>query len=295
MPLKSEHFTTPIKLVLPGIIVSLIGLTASNMIFNDPVKIRGRNSRTAWDNLRRYEKIYEENSEELTCVYGTTNGDLFYKDLIHLQEMTVENLKMLRDDKDIDKLVASIINLRIDTYTQLKKITSEFIDSLTKLSKQTFYDSIGYFKNLDEQTLLQQNFLADRIHMMLRDTFTIKNLGSELKRNYKIFENVVFFDPLTVSTDSIRQRIIGTWSMTSELDGSTMKIDKEGTGVFTFEGTEYPYTWSLNEKDGEREFSMVFKENKLEKRIYKILHCTNKILQYRSGKNGNSLLLACKS
>lgn len=295
MPLKSEHFTTPIKLVLPGIIVSLIGLTASNVIFNDPVKIRGKNSRTAWDNVRRYEKVYEENSEELTCLYGTTNSDLFYKDLIHLQEMTVENLKMLRDDKDIDKLVASIINLRIDSYTQLKKITTDFIDSLTKLSKQTFKDSVGYYKNLDEQKALQQNFLFDRIHVLLRDTFIIKNLGVELKRSYTSFEKVAFVDPLTISTDSIRQRIIGTWSMISESDGSSLKINKDGTGTFTVEGTEYPFTWTLEEKEEIRNFSMLFKDNKLEKRNYKIVHCTNKILQYLSDKNGNFVMISCKS
>ena len=34
MALKTEHFITPIKLVLPGIIVSVNGLFASNHTFN---------------------------------------------------------------------------------------------------------------------------------------------------------------------------------------------------------------------------------------------------------------------
>ena len=130
MALKTEHFTTPIKLVLPGIIVSLIGLTASNFIFNDPVKLRGKHSLAAWDHLVQYQKIYDQNSEALTCQYSSSIGDYYFKDLIHLQEMTIENLKMLKEDKDIDKIVGAIINLRIDTYTQLKNLSVKFIDTL---------------------------------------------------------------------------------------------------------------------------------------------------------------------
>src|SRR5512147_2128720 len=109
MPLRAEHFTTPIRLVLPGIIVSLIGASAGYYIFNNPDKIRGANSRAAWNNLVKYETIYSENAEVITCEYNGNIGDQYFKDLVHLQEMTVQNLKMLRDDKDIDKLMASII------------------------------------------------------------------------------------------------------------------------------------------------------------------------------------------
>jgi hypothetical protein len=295
MALKSEHFTTPIKLVLPGIIVSLIGLTASNVIFNDPVKIRGKNSRTAWDNLRRYEKIYEENSEDLTCQYGSTNGDLFFKDLVHLQEMTIENLKMFRDDKDIDKLVGSIINLRIDTYTQLKMITSGFIDSLTKLANTPVYDSAALKENLSQQGVLQQQFLADRIHVVLRDTTIIKNLGAELKKTYSSFENVVFVEPIIPTMDSINHRIIGAWSMQSEEVPTRLELDQSKTGKLTLDGTDYSFNWTFEEKDDQRILALHFKDNKIADRNYQVVHCTNKILQYRNGKNENIVMIACRS
>jgi hypothetical protein len=295
MPLKSEHFITPIKLVLPGIIVSLMGLFVSNYIFNDPVKIRGRNSRTAWDNLTRYEKIYEENSEELTCIYGSTNGDLFYKDLIHLQEMTIENLKMFRDDKDIDKLVGSIINLRIDTYTQLKKITSGFIDSLTKLANMILYDSAAFKENIRQQGLLQQQFLADRVHVILRDTSIIKNLGAELKRTYAAFEKVVFVEPIIPTMDTIKRRIIGAWSMLSEEVPTKLELHQANTGILTLNGTNYSFNWTFEESDGQRILALHFKDNKIDDRNYQIIHCTNKILQYRTGKNENILMIACRS
>ena len=37
--LKAEHFTTPIKLVLPGIIVSLVGASTANFRFQQSGKI----------------------------------------------------------------------------------------------------------------------------------------------------------------------------------------------------------------------------------------------------------------
>ena len=113
--LKSEYFTTPLKLVLPGLIIATTGY----YLFNNPEKIRAKNSLSAWNTLIKYEQIYGTNSEELYCSYNlTTTEDLerFNKDLIHFQEMTIENLKLLRDDKDIDKLMSAIVNLRIDTY-----------------------------------------------------------------------------------------------------------------------------------------------------------------------------------
>ena len=209
--------------------------------------------------------------------------------------MTIENLKMFRDDKDIDKLVGSIINLRIDTYTQLKKITSEFIDSLTKLGNMIVYDSAALKENIQQQGMLQQQFLVDRLHLILRDTSIIKNLGAELKKTYSSFEKVVFVEPIIPTMDTIKSRIIGTWSMLSEDAPTTLKLDQSKTGTLTLNGTNYSFNWTFEESDDQRILALHFKDNKIADRNYQVIHCTNKILQYRNGKNANSLMIACRS
>lgn len=295
MALKTEHFTTPIKLILPGIIVSLIGLTASNVIFNDPVKIRGRNSRTAWDNLMRYEKIYEDNTAELTCIYNQGIGTSYFKDMIHLQEMTVENLKKLGDDKDIDKLVAAIINLRIDTYTQLKNITTGFIDSLTILASKRYFpfDTAGINQNISDQTALQKEYIAEKTHISVRDTSIIKKLGGELQKNYKAFTNVKFIGSPIMSIDTIQQRAIGTWSEVSNETSKVFTIKKDKTGILNLDKVSHNFTWKFDDVD-RLKFTMSFIDKFEPDWVFDLERCTDKLLQYKSSKSGEITLVACR-
>ena len=54
----SSKITGHIKLVLPGIIVSLIGGSAGILIFNNPGKIKGRSTQDGWYSVIQYEKNY---------------------------------------------------------------------------------------------------------------------------------------------------------------------------------------------------------------------------------------------
>jgi hypothetical protein len=295
MALKSEHFITPIKLVLPGIIVSMIGLFVSNYIFNDPIKIRGRNSRTAWDNLMRYEKIYEDNTAELTCIYNQGIGTSYFKDMIHLQEMTVENLKKLGDDKDIDKLVAAIINLRIDTYTQLKNITTGFIDSLTILASKRYFpfDTAGINQNIRDQTALQKEYITEKTHISVRDTSIIKKLGNELQKNYKAFSTVKFVGNSVMSIDTIQQRAIGTWSEVSNEASKVFTIKKDKTGILNLDNVSHNFTWKFDDVDRLR-LTMSFIDKFEPEWVFDLERCTDKLLQYKSSKTGEITLVACR-
>ena len=298
MALKTEHFTTPIKLVLPGIIVSLIGLTASNFIFNDPVKIKGKHSLAAWNNLVYYQKIYDLNAEQLTCQYSSNiGGDYYFKDLIHLQEMTIENLKNLKEDKDLDKIVGSIINLRIDTYTQLKNLTVKFIDTLM------FWDRI-------EQTLaakdsaskkelakivktIQDEYLNDRQHISTRDTSIISGLGDELKKTYAAFENSNFKSPrLTEIIDTIHRRMLGNWSMTKNGMIATVEFDGADKGSLSQNNKEEKFTWKFLGKDSTK-LKIDFDNILLSDWPLDIPYCSETIMQYKEAENG-VVLVACR-
>lgn len=295
MALKSEHFITPIKLVLPGIIVSLIGLTASNVIFNDPVKIKGRNSRTAWDNLLRYEKIYEDNTEELTCIYNQGFGTKYFKDMIHLQEMTLENIKKLGDDDDIDKLVASIINLRIDTYSQLKNITTKFIDSINYLGNLRYMeeDTAGINENIRTQTVLQRDYIAEKTHITLRDSSIIKRLGNELQKTYKAFANVKFTGPLYMPIDTIQQRAIGTWSEVTNEISKVFTLKKDNTGILNLNDVSHNFTWKFDETS-KLKLKISFTDKFEPDWVFDLERCTDRLLQYKSDKTGEITIVACR-
>lgn len=99
MALKTEHFITPIKLVLPGIIVSVIGLFASNYIFNNPEKNRARATFATWNVINQFENILEKNSDLLPCNTPANDQLQLKKDFIHLYEMTRQNMVDLRGEE----------------------------------------------------------------------------------------------------------------------------------------------------------------------------------------------------
>lgn len=296
MALKTEHFTTPIKLVLPGIIVSLIGLTASNVIFNDPVKIRGKHSRTVWDHLVRYQKIYEQNAEGLTCQYSPNIGEYYFKDLIHLQEMTIENLKMLKEDKDIDKIVGSIINLRIDTYTQLKNLTVAYIDTLMVLDRydQAITDPAIRKQLTDIVLNIQTTYLNDRQHISTRDTSIISNLGSELKKSYTSFESANFrSSSLADIIDTIHKKIAGKWSMTKDGAQVEVRFNNPDQGSVMQDSKEEKFSWKFLGKDSTK-LNIDFENILLPDWKLDIPYVSEKLMQYKDLAADGVILTACR-
>lgn len=296
MALKADHFITPIKLVLPGIIVSLIGLTASNVIFNDPVKIRGRHSRTAWDHLVRYQKIYDENAEGLTCQYAPYISPYYFKDLIHLQDMTIENLKMLKEDKDIDKILGSIINLRIDTYTQLKNITEKFIDTIMMWDEiERVQTDPAVRQRIAEVVFgLQSEYMSDRQHISTRDTSIIRQLGGELKKTYTQFASANFRSPsLADIIDTIHKKIIGKWAMVKNEQQVQVRFDITNKGVLTHDNKDEKFSWKFLGKDStklEIDFESIF----LAHWNLDIPSVTDRLMQYKDLSKDGTVLAACR-
>ena len=295
--LKPEHFTTPIRLVLPGIIVSVIGLFASNYFFNNPDKIRGNSSRTAWDNLKRYENIYRDYTEVLPCEYNGNIGEGYSQHLVHLQEMTAENLKMLRDDKDVDKLMAAIINLRIDTYSQLKNSSRSFFDTLSaNETRRTMTNDEATLNQLQErESNAQIKFLTYNEHVYKRDSSIINFLGEELRKHYKTFKNVNFniFNNTgdTLNLAELQSNIIGTWSLVTNDIPRLIKIDKGQNGTWTQDETEHPFTWNL-EKTG---LTIHFTDNFTGDIVLNVIACSEKTISfYYSIEGSGQFAIACR-
>lgn len=295
LSLKSEYFTTPIKLVLPGLIIATTGY----YLFNNPEKIRGKNSRAAWNNLIKYEQVYGTNSEELTCSYDlvtTENIEKFNKDLIHFQEMTIENLKMLRDDKDIDKLMAAIINLRIDTYTQLKTITRQFIDTLLALDKNFRLNGGDERQLANTIKDILDKFRSDRGHIASRDSTIIKNLGGELKNNYETaFADISFDLSPTISLDTIRRRVIGSWSLKKDDTPVVVSFNRSGIGNMMINGAKEVFAWNFGGVDSTA-IIMHFDNPTYTPWTLYVSSCSQKLLSYLDENSKDEIeVTACRS
>jgi hypothetical protein len=243
MTLKSEHFTTPIKLVLPGIIVSLIGLFASNYIFNNPKKIKAKATYNTWNVIRQFEESFEENADLIPCRLDTFDQIQFRKDYIHLLEMTKQNILDLKNDNNIDKRLMAIINLKIDGYNETKKISENFLDSFQVLKNELNTGQYTPDEELAVTSYVQQNYLNELAHISNRDTAVITSILNDLTKSYIDYVDSFKVEQKTQTVRELQANVIGKWHTTDKV---TIDIKKNGIGHWSQEGINTDFTWKFD-------------------------------------------------
>lgn len=240
MPLKSEHFITPIKLVLPGIIVSVIGLFASNYIFNNPHKNKAKATYATWSVLKQFERIFMVNSDLIPCRSDTVDQIQFKKDYIHLIEMTKQNITDLKNEDNIDKRLDAVINLKIDSYSELKRISELYLDTFSMLREET--NKYNYSKEqVAASTSYYQGMFSFEIdHIISRDTAIITGILNDLTKNYGSYVDSFKIDELLQPASEIRSFMIGKWLT---IDKVLIDIRQDGKGVWTENGVGIDFTW----------------------------------------------------
>jgi hypothetical protein len=243
MALKSEHFTTPIKLVLPGIIVSLIGLTATNYIFNNPKKNKAKATYNTWNVIRQFEEGFEENSDLIPCRLDTFDQVQFRKDYIHLLEMTRQNILDLKDDDNIDKRLMAIINLKIDNYTETKKVSEKFLDSFLVVKNELNTGQYTSDEVLSITSYMQQNYLNELVHLINRDTAVVSGILNDLTKSYIDYVDSFKIEQKTQPIKELQTNLIGNWYTTDKV---AITIKKDSSGHWKQEGIETDFTWKFD-------------------------------------------------
>lgn len=243
MALKSEHFITPIKLVLPGIIVSVIGLFASNYIFNNPEKNRAKATFATWKVISQFENILEKNSDLLPCNTPSNDQLQLKKDFIHLYEMTRQNMVDLKDEEKIDKRLSAILNMKIDSYSELKRITEAFLDSAQFVIAQSDKGILPTTEKNFIISQMQSKYVNDLTHVIYRDTTMTKNILNELNQSYSSYVDSFVVVEKVQSYDEIKRLIPGKWITTDKV---TIDILGGGTGHWEQADREFDFTWTLD-------------------------------------------------
>ena len=260
-----------------------MGLFVSNYVFNNPEKIRGKNSRLAWDNLLQYEKLYTEFYDKIICKYEGRFNEEYIDDLLHIQEMTSENLKTLRDDKDIDKQMAAIINLRLDTYAKLKSTSKTFFDSIYVI-RNTYTADDSSFQAAVIQISTKYMRTITRIYN--RDTSIIKDLGEGLIKKYPAFKKLDFsFSAYNLK--KLQDDLVGEWTIL--LTDQSMVFEKNGKGTWTLGLQKLPFTWSLNST----KLKIHFDEENENDMLIDVIKCTEGNMQFILEMN-NAPAQACR-
>ena len=243
MPLRSEHFITPIKLVLPGIIVSIIGLFASNYIFNNPKKNKAKATYNTWNVITQFEESFEENADLIPCRLDTFDQVQFRKDYMHLLEMTRQNILDLKDDANIDKRLSAIINLKIDSYNEIKKITEVFLDSILVIKNELNNGLYTSNEQLAVTSYVQYNYLNELSHINNRDTAVIAGILNDLTKSYIDYVDSFKVEQKTQPIKEMQTNVIGNWYTTDKV---TINIKKDNNGHWKQENLETDFTWKFD-------------------------------------------------
>lgn len=245
--LKSEHFTTPIKLVLPGIIVSLIGASAGYYIFNNPEKTRAKATYETWKVINQFEVMFDKNSDILPC--NTPQGDQLQiqKDYIHLYEMTRQNLEDLKSEEKIDKRLSAILNMKIDSYNELKRITGIFLDTAQVINSAAARGELTTAQQNYIIGQIQLKYLTDVRHISNRDTTMISNIIKELNQTYSSYvDSFLVVNRVEVQdTAEMKPFIPGKWITADKVK---ITYDKAGKGNWDQDSIVFNFSWDLKKE-----------------------------------------------
>ncbi len=244
--LRAEHFITPIKLILPGIIVSLVGASAVFFIFNNPDKNKAKQTYASWNVIREYEAAYLKSSEEAICLSDPFDQIQFQKDLTHYLGVLIDNLEDLKNEALIDMRLKAFLNLKIARYTDAKRITDAFLDSVIKLNRALEL-SPNNQHIMDEARDLQINFATEKDHIETRDTNELKRLTLALNKDHIKYTDSFLLDLPRLQTEAeIQKNFVGRWYFPEAKAIIDFKKDK--TGTWEELGQTFNIQWTMDEK-----------------------------------------------
>jgi len=224
-----------VKTIFPGLIVSIIGGSFAFWMFNNPDKIRGKATFRAWESLKQYERLYIDNTDQINCGNLSEGIERFKNNMLHQIQMTSENLRNVLDkESNVDNLMLAVINMRIDSYNEMKKLTGTLLDTLYSLNKNLATATTQWID-------LHTTYMDECAYLKNRDTATINKILKRLSQTYSISFSEDKFLP---DISELRKKIIGKWQIA--LYNVTFELRDDGTGFWSGLHGNKSTTWQID-------------------------------------------------
>src|SRR5258705_5550393 len=265
---KSAYFTTPIKLILPGIIVAIAGY----FLFNNPAKKKARDTFQNWNVIKEYEAAFIKGTEDAICGNDTLDQFKFRKDYSHLLEILINNLTDLKKDNNVDKRLDAFLNIKIARYSEAKKMTEDYLDTILVLNKA----AMARPRDTSIQKVATQKlqvYMNELAHVEGRDTAELSRIATELNK-----QHLRYTDSFTVNNNPLQplnemtKNYIGNWWFREMLVMIEFKADQ--TGIWEGNGVKLNFKWTRDnykltlEFEGETDHIFVLKANENSISIY---------------------------
>lgn len=227
----------PVKIILPGVITSVIVATISYFFFTGPKQVKGRASSEAWEALQQYEELHTQSMDHAIC--DATDQSRYAKNTLHVIDATCANLEILKNESNLDTRMLSIINIVYDTYKNMKVETQKMQDSI-------FYYETAFNKGLLADT--DYNAITERIvsdygsevtYLKERDNSSIASLFQQLTNIYGEKKFPVHAE----QTDEEKRKLIpAKW----KLVGSDVLLNFKEDGTASWGGEKLHWNYADN-------------------------------------------------
>lgn len=238
---KSEYLTTPVKLVLPGLIVA----TAGFYLFNNPAKRKANDTYYNWNIIKEYEAGLTKATEESVCSSDTLDQIKFRKDFTHQLQILVNNLSDLKKDNNVDKLLDAYLNIKIARYTEAKKITEDYLDTVVVINQaamQNPYDQ--RYQAIADNKLSE--YIKELAHIETRDSSALRSIANQLtKQHHRYVDSFLISNNSLQPLPEMERHFTGRWAFPELL--VTIEFKKDQTGTWEVNGQEVPFTWTRDE------------------------------------------------
>jgi hypothetical protein len=276
---------SPVKMVLPGIIVSLVGGAAGFFIFNNPTKIKAKATYATWNIIGDYEKMFTKYVEDAYCIEDSLDQLKFRKDYSHQLSIIIQNLNDLKGEDNVDTRLNSVLNVKIARYTESKALTEEYIDSAV------FYNSMVIQGKaspalLKKTTTLQEDYIKNLAHIETRDTTMLKDVAGQLTESYKKF-TAPFLTEIKVlqPAEEMKKYITGSWRM-PEI-GVLITFNADSTAVWKNATDELSFKWSFDS-------ARLVMTNKTEQLNFYIFRISEKTIYMLWKEMNNAIISGCR-
>jgi hypothetical protein len=231
-----------VKTVFPGLLVSIVGGSFAFWMFNNPDKIRGKATLRAWESLKQYERLYTSNTDQINCGNIIEGAQRFKSNLLHQIQMTSENLKnILEKEGNVDNLMLAVVNMKIDSYNEMKKQTEVFLDTLISLDETSLQYQLDKVEFTKKWIQTYSSYMDECAYLRNRDTAKIHNILQELSKTYSInFSQEKSLPDLA----KLRQSMIGNWSVA--LFNVSFGLKEDSTGYWNAYDSSFKCSWKLD-------------------------------------------------
>jgi len=238
--IKSEYFTTPIKLILPGIIVA----TAGYFLFNNPDKKKAKETYYNWNVIKEYEAAFQKGTEDAICLRDTLDQIRFRKDYTHLLNILINNLSDLKKDNNVDKRLDAFLNIKIARYSEAKLLTDVYLDTVMILNQETIFNPDNTrIKEIADQK--QQIYINELAHIETRDTAELRRIANQLNKQHKSYtDSFLVNNDVLQPIDELKKYFMGKWWFPELL--VMIDLKKDHSGIWEFDNEKVDFKWTFD-------------------------------------------------